>query len=88
MTGFCARLVRLGVPDWPAGVQQATPGNGMAQCLCYCIYQQCRPACGVSQLLTPNMMLQRVAVAGAYRIDAGGSPTMLRSLMYKLSYYE
>lgn len=25
---------------------------------------------------------------GAYRIDAGGSPTMLRSLMYKLSYYD
>lgn len=26
--------------------------------------------------------------AGQYRIDAGGSPTMLKSLMYKLSYYE
>jgi hypothetical protein len=25
---------------------------------------------------------------GQYRIDAGGSPTMLKSLMYKLSYYE
>jgi hypothetical protein len=26
--------------------------------------------------------------AGHFRIDAGGSPTMLRSLMYKLSYHE
>jgi hypothetical protein len=25
---------------------------------------------------------------GEYRIDAGASPTMLKSLMYKLSYYE
>jgi len=25
---------------------------------------------------------------GEYRIDAGGSPTMLNSLMYKLSYYQ
>lgn len=25
---------------------------------------------------------------GQYRIDAGGSPTMLKSLMYKLSYYD
>jgi hypothetical protein len=25
---------------------------------------------------------------GDYRIDAAGSPTMLKSLMYKLSYYE
>lgn len=25
---------------------------------------------------------------GSYRIDAGGSQTMLKTLMYKLSYYE
>jgi hypothetical protein len=25
---------------------------------------------------------------GEYRVDAGGAPAMLKSLMYKLSYYE
>jgi hypothetical protein len=28
-----------------------------------------------------------VAISGGYRVDAGISPTMAKSLMYKLSYY-